>query len=314
MIYSLKLLKTADMLRRKRDDTIMLLKILLTLLILIAVIACMWLFAVMPRIFHKPDMSGLSSRLVAHRGLHSNLPGREDGIVAAPENSMEAFRRAVEAGYGIELDVHRTKDDRLVVFHDFTLERMCGEDAKAAGITGTIEEHTSEELICLPLAKGPQTIPLFEDVLKLVDGKVPLIVEIKSEDQNMRVCELTDSMLRAYKGAYCVESFNPYVVKWFRKHHNLVCRGQLSEEFLRDPKLRRSGKAVMYFFMQNLLFNFLTRPDFIAYNHLHKSNLSRRICYFLFRGKAAAYTIKSRQQLEESANDFDVFIFDSFVP
>ena len=279
-----------------------------------AILICAWLFAVMPRMFHKPDMSGLSSRLVAHRGLHSNLPDPETGMVPAPENSMEAFRRAVEAGYGIELDVHRTKDDKLVVFHDFTPDRMCGEAAIAAGITGTIEQYTSGELTKLALSGGPQTIPLFSDVLKLVDARVPLIVEIKSEDRDMRVCELTDSLLRAYKGAYCVESFNPYVVQWFRKHHNTVCRGQLSEEFLRDPKLRRSGKRVMYFFMQNLLFNILTRPDFIAYNHLHKSNLSRRICYFLFHGKAAAYTIKSRQQLDESANDFDVFIFDSFVP
>ena len=99
----------------------------------------------------------LNVKYYAHRGLHG-----EEGI---PENSMAAFRKAVDAGYGIELDVQVTKDKIPVVFHDFTLQRVCGQEGKVC-------DYTYEELQKFHLCRSVETIPLFEDVLKLVDGNV----------------------------------------------------------------------------------------------------------------------------------------------
>ncbi|MGN0995468.1 MAG: glycerophosphodiester phosphodiesterase family protein, partial [Candidatus Ventricola sp.] len=134
------------------------------LLILLALCA-LYLLAIMPRMAGRPDPAPLLSRDYAHRGLHDNASD-------APENSMAAFRRAVEAGYGIELDVQLTRDRVPVVFHDESLSRMCG-------VPGNVRDYTFDELVQFPLLRSAERIPRFEDVLTLVDGRVPLIVEIK---------------------------------------------------------------------------------------------------------------------------------------
>lgn len=256
----------------------------------------LYLLAVMPRMMNRPDISLFQKKYYAHRGLHDNAG-------AAPENSMAAFRKAVEAGYGMELDVHVTKDNVPVIFHDFTLERMCG--AK-----GTIEEYTYRQLQEFTLGKSEEHIPRLEDLLDMVRGRVPLIVEIKTEKINVSCCEVIDRMLRAYDGAYCIESFNPMVLWWFRRHRSEVVRGQLSSNFRRDGGYR----SIQYFFMTHLLFNFFTKPDFIAYNHKFKEEPGRRICRKLYRNPAVAWTIRSRQELEEMRREFDVFIFEGFMP
>lgn len=263
---------------------------------LVGVPGILYLLAVMPRMMNRPDISLFQKKYYAHRGLHDNAG-------AAPENSMAAFRKAVEAGYGMELDVHVTKDNVPVIFHDFTLERMCG--AK-----GTIEEYTYRQLQEFTLGKSEEHIPRLEELLGLVRGRVPLIVEIKTEKIKVSCCEVIDRMLRAYDGAYCIESFNPMVLWWFRRHRSEVVRGQLSSNFRRDGGYR----SIQYFFMTHLLFNFFTKPDFIAYNHKFKEEPGRRICRKLYRNPAVAWTIRSRQELEEMRGEFDVFIFEGFMP
>ena len=260
----------------------------------------LYLLAVMPRMTGKPDMTPFKTKLYAHRGLHDNRS-------RAPENSMAAFRKAVDAGYGIELDVQLTADGIPVIFHDFTLDRMCG--AK-----GLVKDYTLEELRRFRLLGSDEKIPTLREFLDMVDGRVPLIVEYKSEDTDMAVCAKTDPMLRAYKGIYCIESFNPLVLMWYRKHRPRVMRGQLSDSFTHDPKYRAPLKAASMIPLQFLLANFLSKPDFIAYNHIYESNISRRLCRKLYKARSAAWTIKSQKQLERAAGQFDVFIFDSFVP
>ena len=265
-----------------------------------AVLTGLYLWALMPRMTGKPDPAPFRTRLFAHRGLHDN---RSD----APENSMAAFRKAVEAGYGIELDVQLTRDGVPVIFHDFTLERVC----KAPGL---VKDYTYEELKKFRLFDSGEKIPALKDFLEMVDGRAPLIVEYKSEDTDMSVCRRIAPMLKAYKGIYCIESFNPLVLFWYRKHHPEVMRGQLSDGFIHDKKYQTLTKLPTVFPLQFLLANFLSKPDFIAYNCLYEGNLSRRLCRNLFKAKAAAWTVKSREQLAEAAPGFDVFIFDSFLP
>ena len=265
-----------------------------------AVLTALYLWALMPRMTGKPDPAPFRTRLFAHRGLHDN---RSD----APENSMAAFRKAVEAGYGIELDVQLTGDGVPVIFHDFTLQRVCN-------APGLVKDYTYAELRKFRLFDSGEKIPALKDFLRMVDGRVPLIVEYKSEDTDMSVCRRIAPLLKAYKGTYCIESFNPLVLFWYRKHHPEVMRGQLSDGFIHDKKYQTLTKLPTVFPLQFLLANFLSKPDFIAYNCLYEGNLSRRLCRNLFKAKAAAWTVKSREQLAKAAPDFDVFIFDSFIP
>ena len=269
---------------------------LYVVLIVIAVLIVLYFLAIKPRLSRQKQWAPFKGVYYAHRGLHDNES-------EAPENSLPAFKKAVKAGYGIELDVQLTKDRVPVVFHDFTLERACGKPGK-------VYEYTYEELQQFPLFQSSERIPKFEEILKEVDGKVPLIVEIKLEWMDLTVCAFVDKLLKEYKGMYCIESFNPLVLTWYRRYHNDVLRGQLSDAFLKEGEYR----GVLYWILQNLLLNWMTKPDFVAYNHKYADNLSRRLCRKLYKNMAAAWTIKSQQELEAAKEEFDVFIFDSFIP
>lgn len=269
---------------------------LYVVLIVIAVLIVLYFLAIKPRLSRQKQWAPFKGVYYAHRGLHDNES-------EAPENSLPAFKKAVKAGYGIELDVQLTKDRVPVVFHDFTLERACGKPGK-------VYEYTYEELQQFSLFQSNERIPKFEEILKAVDGKVPLIVEIKLEWMDLTVCAFVDKLLKEYKGMYCIESFNPLVLTWYRRYHNDVLRGQLSDAFLKEGEYR----GVLYWILQNLLLNWMTKPDFVAYNHKYADNLSRRLCRKLYKNMAAAWTIKSQQELEAAKEEFDVFIFDSFIP
>ncbi|MBQ9142767.1 MAG: glycerophosphodiester phosphodiesterase [Lachnospiraceae bacterium] len=264
-------------------------------LISIMVLIIFYILMIMPRMRKRPDIRPFQGVLYAHRGLHDNETD-------APENSMAAFCKAVEAGFGIELDIQLTKDKIPVVFHDMTLKRICGEE-------GRICDYTYKELQKFALCKSTERIPKLEDVLDMVGGRVPLIVEFKGETTDIGLCPVADKLLREYKGVYCMESFNPLMVAWYRKNHGDIFRGQLSEKFF-----TKGEKSLLHFVLQHLFLNFLAKPDFIAYNCKDYNELSRRICCGLFGATAVAWTIKSEDELADMKKHFDLFIFDSFVP
>ena len=276
---------------RKYNEDGQYMKVLIILLVLVV----LYLFLVAPRMLNRADRTAFLNRHYAHRGLFDNAS-------EAPENSLAAFRKAVEAGYGIEFDVQLSKDDKLVVFHDATLKRMCGVD-------GHVWDYTLAELKQFKLANSEETIPTFEEVLAVVGGRVPLIIEYKLDRVQTKVCELADAVLLRYHGPYCIECFHPLAVYWYRRHCPEVLRGQLCEEHFRNPK--HKGNPI-YYAMSFLLTNVLTRPDFIAYNHKYESNLSRRVCRAL-GGLSVAYTIKNEEEYRRVKNKFDLFIFDSFI-
>lgn len=268
---------------------------MIKVLTIAVVFGLLYLLMIMPRMIKRPDKKPFEGVLYAHRGLHNN-------DTDAPENSMEAFRKAVDAGFGIELDIQLTKDNIPVVFHDFTLNRVCGVDGKLCN-------YTYDELQRFHLYKSEQKIPKFEEVLELVEGKVPLIIEFKGVTTDLSLCPIADKILSNYRGVYCMESFNPLMVTWYKKHHGEVFRGQLSEKFFTKGK-----KNPLNFVLQHLLMNFLAKPDFIAYNCKEYNTLSRRICCGFFGATAVAWTIKSEKELAEMKKHFNLFIFDSFVP
>lgn len=270
--------------------------VLYVILIVAAILIVLYLLSIMPRMIGRPSYEPFKGIYYAHRGLHDNAS-------EAPENSLAAFKKAVYVGYGIELDVQLSKDGVPVVMHDYTLERMCRKEGKVC-------DYTWEELKTFRILDSEETIPCLEDVLKVVKGRVPLIVEIKVEWMDISVCPVVDAILRKYQGVYCIESFNPMVLTWYRRYHNEVMRGQLASAYLRDGE----QKGFLYFCLGNLMMNWTTKPDFIAYNHQYAGNLSRKICRGLYKNLAVAWTIRNEEELAKAKKSFDLIIFDSFIP
>lgn len=231
-----------------------------TLLFIPIILILLYLFLIAPAKPSKQYRTQYRGCRFAHRGLHA-----KDKTV--PENSLEAFRLAVEAGYGIELDIRFTKDKQLVVFHDDTLLRMCGIDKR-------VDEFTYKELQAFRLLGTTQGIPLFSDVLSLVAGRTPLLVELKSGPENELLCIHAYNMLKDYTGQYCIESFHPMIVRWFKKNAPEILRGQLSA----PPKSFEGALSKpLAFLLSKLLLNFLARPHFIAY-HKGKTPFCLRLC------------------------------------
>lgn len=227
-------------------------------------------------------------RNYAHRGLFRN-----DGTV--PENSLPAFEAAARIGYGIELDVHITKDSHIVVFHDDSLERVCGIDAR-------IEDMTLEELSGLRLLGTDCRIPLLTEVLSTVRGRSPLIVEFKRGSRNKKLCRLTYEILKNYDGRWCMESFDPFIVLWFRIHAPEVLRGQLAC----DPReFSKNTSKFNAFIVGNLLTNFLARPQFISYG-IGRKPLTVRICEKM---GAIRVAWTSLNKSSEKKNDMVIFQF-----
>ena len=234
----------------------------------------------------------------AHRGLHDKPQ--------IPENSLAAFQRAVDRGFGAELDVHLMKDGKLAVIHDSNLKRVAGADV-------CIEDLTAEDLKDYPLEESSETIPLLDQVLELFEGKTPLIIEIKVAGNNAApLFETLARRLDSYKGDYCVESFDPRAVLWFKKHRPQTCRGQLAENFF------RSGDNHLPWIMKrigtDLLTSFLTRPDFIAYKFEDRNGLSLRLLRRLRRPTEVSWTIRTQKDLEQAEKEGKLVIFEKFVP
>lgn len=217
---------------------------LLTLVVAAVILLAAYLYLSAPRSSGK--RAGMEKLTVdySHRGLHGG------GI---PENSLPAFSASAEAWYGVELDVQLSSDGIPVVFHDYTLLRMCGEDIK-------LSSRSAAELSWRRLEETKHTIPTLEDALRAVRGRVPVLVELKGETTGTELCEAVARVLARYDGKYCVQSFNPYLLGWFRRHAPRIARGQLYTDF------RKSGtrNPRTNFLLTAMLTNYISRPDFIS--------------------------------------------------
>ena len=235
-------------------------------------------------------------KAVAHRGLHKKPE--------IPENSLPAFALAVEKGYGIELDLHLLADGGLAVFHDDTLIRTTGKEGK-------IKELTTEALKDYKLEGTEETIPTFSQVLKLVDGRVPLVIELKNEGNAAGLCRATLAALEGYNGPWCIESFDPRPLFWLRRNAPQVLRGQLSQNFLKE----KSGLILpLRFILTTLWLNFLTRPDFTALRFSDRNNLFNKICQKLWGVKGFVWTIISQEDFNRAENEGYISIFEQFEP
>ncbi len=229
---------------------------------------------------------------IAHRGFHDKNN---------PENSLAAFARAIEKGYAIELDVQLLADETVVVFHDDSLARMTGND-------GYIKYLNKEDLKALSLKGTKETIPTLEEVLKFVDGRVPLLIEIKNKYKVGKLEQKVIDLLKNYKGKYAVQSFNPFSLGYFRQHAPQILRGQLAG-YLKNEK---SLSWISKFLLKRMRFNKkVSQPDFIAYE---AAALPNRFVRKYKNLPLLAWAIKSKEEYLKIVKYCDNIIFEKFDP
>lgn len=253
--------------------------------------AALGLFLIAPGHASKRQKAPFLGVNFAHRGLHT-----EDKSI--PENSLEAFRLAAEAGYGMELDVQLSKDGYVVVFHDDTLDRVCG-------VHGRVDEYDYSELKTMSLCGTEYTVPLFTEVLDVINGAGPLIVELKSGNSNRELCRKTYDILSDYRGDVCVESFDPFIVAWFRFHGRDLVRGQLAMP-LKDYE--KTVKRPVAYAASRGLTNFIARPQFEAYE------IGFRPVTVRLAEKLGAMAIGWTSHNEKSEKGRDGVIFEFYRP
>ncbi len=186
----------------------------------------------------------LLNKPIAHRGLWN-----EDII----ENSLKAYKKAVDFGYPIEVDLYSSVDGELFCFHDSTLDRM-------TGVKGLIFEKTTNQIKSLNLLNSDQKIPTFSELLKLVNGKVPLLIEIKNQPDKNIVDKVVNKLID-YKGEFAIQSFNPLYIKKVKKLAPHFIRGVLG------TKTHSKGQSfIKKFMVKNMPLNFIIKPDFISYS------------------------------------------------
>lgn len=244
----------------------------------ILLLVCLYLFCIAPRAKKKKfDMPEVG---YAHRGLWDE---------SKPENSMAAFSAAVERGYGIETDVRLTKDGVPVLFHDDTLKRVCGDPRR-------VIDCTYEELSELRLSGTDEKIPTLAQLIEIAGKKIPLLIELKGEELSSELCDKIAPLLDPLGSSVVVESFNPILLFKMRKLRPEIPRGQLVTALVSQGypgNILRNGA------LSCMMFNFLSRPDFIAYDKHFPKALSVNLCIKLFGAGAFIWTIVGKKELDE---------------
>lgn len=262
------------------------------LLILVFVIMFLYIFAIGGKKAENEDISWIKKIPIAHKGLDNG-----DTL----ENSIESFEKAIEKGYAIELDIQLTKDKELIVFHDINLERMTKDNRNVADVT-------YDEIKSLKLEESNETIPTLKEVLKLVDNQVPLLIEIKTGDNAKELAESTHNIMKDYKGKYAIQSFDPFILEWFKNNDSEVIRCQLSGGFKEDNDLKIYEK----FLLKNLILNFKSRPHVISYELKYIDNLSVKLLKLKY--PILSWTITNEEEMKKAYEKSDNIIFDNILP
>ncbi|MGB3612475.1 MAG: glycerophosphodiester phosphodiesterase family protein [Elainellaceae cyanobacterium] len=230
---------------------------------------------------------------IAHRGLHGP---------SGPENSIPAFEAAIAQEYAIELDIQRLADGKLAVFHDKDLMRLTGE-------AGLVFEQTANSIQQLTLLGTEHKVPLLEEVLTLIAGRVPVLVEIKNEGAVGPLEAELALVLSRYSGDCAIQAFNPKSLAWFKKHSPAIPRGQLASNFEGDA-LGWPKKLLL----SNLLMNWASSPQFIAYDLKALPTLPVTINARLFQLPIVAWTVRTEADCNQAERYADNIIFEGVRP
>ena len=257
----------------------------------LALVAAAAVFLTAPGRLSRSRRDTFVRRNYAHRGLH-------DDSKNIPENSEAAFRAAAERGYGVEIDVRMTSDDEPVVFHDDDLDRMCESPAR-------VDETDSEQLAALRLGGTQEAIPSLDGALEAVDGRTPIIIELKHGKNDRLLCEKVLESIDGHTGSFCVQSFDPRILAWFRKNAPDIVRGQLICSL---EELKREVPRPLAFVICHALTNVIARPHFISHK-LGCKAIGVQMCEAL---GAMRFVWTSRSLGNEETND--AIIFEGYLP
>ncbi len=238
----------------------------------------------------------------AHRGLFTNPD--------IPENSIPAFIKAAQEGYGCELDVHLTKDGELAVIHDSNLMNVCGVDIE-------IENLTLEQSKAYRLFQTYERIPSLQDVFQIyssINDELPIIVEIKPTRNNVEaLCAKVAQEVAKSNLNLCVESFDPRAVRWFKKNYPECMRGQLSENYFADETTKVKS-PILKGLLTNLSFNMLTKPDFVAYHCSDRNQLACFVADKVYHMNRVDWTVRNIEDMIADEKEGAIVIFDSISP
>ena len=258
-----------------------------------------WAYAIKPRTKDKPDMTVFSSYDYANGGLH-------DYCRNVPEHTLTAFRAAMKHGYGVVMDVRVTRDGVPVVFPDHELWRMCAMD-------GDLEGMTLEEVKQLKLLNTEHTIPTLSEALELIDGQVPVLLQMRTFGGNYsELCESCAVALDQYDGVIAVEALDYRCVRWFMRYRPAVIRGQMLEKSV------DFGDSFFSFakqFAKNwLLTNCATKPDFISCHMVDRKSLSLRFCRLLYHVPVMNWLVRTMKEYETARLDDAIVAFEDIEP
>ena len=227
-------------------------------------------------------------KIISHRGIHDNIK--------IYENTIEAIKLALDKDYIIEIDVHLTKDNKIIVYHDYNTKRLLNKDQIVEDIT--YKEINNQDIFHVPTLK---------EVLDLVKGKVPLLIEVKQLRKVGNLEQELMNILDNYNGEYAIQSFNPKVLLWFKKHYPNILRGQLSYSYKRNKFFK-----IKKLFLKNMFLNIFTKPNFISYKY---NELSERKLKKLKKKniKVLGWTIRSKKDFKKYSHYYDNLICEDFI-
>jgi len=240
------------------------------------------------------DLSYLKNHLYTHRGLHNDQK-------EIYENTLKSFDEAIKYGFGIELDTNILKDGTVVCFHDRNLKRMCGKDI-------VLKDANYDEIKDYHIKDSNETILPLETVLSYINGRVPVMIELKPFGKKALHAKTVYNILKQYPYPISIQSYNPYIVLWFKRHAKEITRGQISEYF-RDDHISKITKWMM----RTLITNRLTKPHFINYgikdlpNKYVDKQKKKGVIIF-------GYAAKNQKQLDYMRKQYDNAVFEDFIP
>ena len=267
------------------------------LLILLIVLAVLFLVLIAPRTIGSASLEHMQGYHYTHRGYH-------DGNVNIPENSLSSFVAAIEAGYGIELDVQLSSDKVPMVIHDADLDRICG-------VQGKVWDYTCAELQQMKLFGTDETIPTLAEALALIDGQVPILLEYKMDKVDTDVCAYSHEILKDYDGPYAIQCFHPFALFWYRRNANDVPRGIIAKNFIRENRERGEKSDIIDFLTTNLMLNVIGYPDFIAYDWQDADYFALKLTR-LMGAPTSTWTLKDPAHYEAVKGEFDLYTFEGF--